>query len=53
MLLEQPVNDERAGSAVNAADPVVTDTGTQGTDAPAVLGNSSGGDTAVVGNAAM
>ena len=39
-------------SAVNATDPVVTDTGNQGTDAPAVLGNTSGGDTGgnTVGN---
>ena len=53
VLLEQPVNDASAlESAVNATDPVVTDTGNQGTDTPAVLGNSSGGDTGgnTVGN---
>lgn len=53
VLLEQPVNDASAlESAVNATDPVVTDTGNQAADAPAVLGNSSGGDTGgnTVGN---
>ena len=54
VLLEQPVNDASAlESAVNATDPVVTDAGNQATDAPAVLGNTSGGDTGgnTVGNA--
>jgi len=53
VLLEQPVNDASAlESAVNATDPVVTDTGNQGTDSPPVLGNTSGGDTGgnTVGN---
>ena len=53
VLLEQPVNDASAlESAVNATDPVVTDTGNQRTDAPAVLGNTGGGDTGgnTVGN---
>jgi hypothetical protein len=53
VLLEQPVNDASAlESAVNATDPVVPDTGNQATDAPAVLGNTSGGDTGgnTVGN---
>ena len=52
MLLEQPVNDASAGIGGEHADPVVTDTGSQGTDAPAVLGNTSGGDTGgnTVGN---
>jgi hypothetical protein len=53
VLLEQPVNDASAlESAVNATDPVVPDTGNQATDSPAVLGNTSGGDTGgnTVGN---
>lgn len=54
LLLDQPVNDASAmESAVNATDPVVTETGNQATDTPPVLGNSSGGDTGgnTVGNA--
>jgi hypothetical protein len=53
LLLDQPVNDASAmEAAVNTTDPVVTDTGNQGTDSPPVLGNTSGGDTGgnTVGN---
>jgi len=53
LLLDQPVNDASAmESAVNATDPVVTETGNQATDAAPVLGNTSGGDTGgnTVGN---
>ena len=46
LLLDQPVNDASAmESAVNAIDPVATETGNQATDSPPVLGNTSGGDT--------
>ncbi len=46
LLLDQPANDASAlESAANASEPVVTDTGNQGTDATEILGNTSGGDT--------
>jgi hypothetical protein len=54
LLLDQPVNDASAmESAVNATDPVVTESGNQATDSSPVLGNTSGGDTGgnTVGNA--
>ena len=46
LLLQQPANDASAlESAVNATEPVVTDTGNLSTNATDVPGTRSGGDT--------
>ncbi len=46
LMLDQPGNDASAmESMANATEPMVTETGNQGTDATDVLGNTSGGDT--------
>lgn len=46
VILEEPANDASAmESAVNATEPVVTNTGEEGNASDDVLGESEGGDT--------